>query len=141
MPKVHNDVPTHLRLADKLHHDCVVCGANDPLGLGLEFQPGADGTMTLIFNPQYFQGYNDRLHGGIISLLFDTAMTHCIFSLGITAVTGSLNLRFLHPVQTSKPVYIKAQIEKMRLPLFVLSGRLLQRNLQLVTATGKFMKS
>jgi len=129
-----------MRLASESHRDCVICGVDDPLDLGLEFQPGPGGEMSLIFDPKSkFQGYNDRLHGGIISLLFDAVMTHCLFSLGINAVTGALDLRFLHPVRTCLPVNVKARVKISHPPLFVLEGILRQENKQLVRATGKFM--
>lgn len=38
--------------------------------------------------------YIDLLHGGIASTLLDAAMTHCLLSKGIEALTAELNVRF-----------------------------------------------
>jgi acyl-coenzyme A thioesterase PaaI-like protein len=129
------------RLARKSHPNCVICGTADPLDLGLKFHLEQDGSVLVIVRDgARLQGYPNQLHGGIISMLFDAAMTHCLFSLGKTAVTGELVLRFLHPVAADLPVSVKAWIKRSHSPLYILESRLTQHNRLLARATGKFME-
>jgi acyl-coenzyme A thioesterase PaaI-like protein len=106
---------------------CAVCGAGDPLGLGLEFEAETDGTMSVqVRDGSRLQGYPHRLHGGIVATLFDAAMTHCLFARGLEGVTGSLNIRFLLPVDPVHPVIVRARVVKRKSRLCLLYGTLQQ---------------
>lgn len=127
--------------ARESHTHCVICGADDPLGLGLEFNFEKDGSVSVFFRDgSRFQGYQNQLHGGIISTLFDAAMTHCLFSSGITAVTGELLMRFLHPVTTDLPVSVNARIKASHSPLYIIEAELVQCGRPMAKARGKFME-
>jgi len=126
-------------VARQFHCNCVVCAANDPFRLGLQFQAGADGSMVVKFQGgMRFQGYSDRLHGGIIALLFDAAMTHCLFARGLTGVTGELNVRFHLPVSAGRAVTVRARVEKQKSRLYLLKGTLQQDGELKSTAEAKF---
>jgi uncharacterized protein (TIGR00369 family) len=130
---------THTRIARESHHNCVVCGADDRLDLGLKFQAEMDGSMNVIVRDvSRFQGYPDRLHGGIISVLFDAAMTHCLFAHGVTGVTATLNIRFLQPVISDRSITVRAQVEKQKSHLWLLKGTLQQDDELKSTAEAKF---
>ena len=116
---------TYTEIARQSHPNCVICGDDDLLGLGLEFQAGTDGSMSVVVcNEARFQGYPDRLHGGIISMLFDAVMTHCLFAHGVTGVTASLNIRFLKRVIPDRPVTVRAHVARQKSHLFLLEGSL-----------------
>ena len=68
-------------LAVRLHPHCVICGNENPHGLGVDFRPSADGrgVEATIDCRADFQGHEGRLHGGIVSSLLDGAMVHCLF--------------------------------------------------------------
>ena len=133
------DSSTHKRVDRESHHDCVVCGADDRLDLGLEFQAETDGSMTVIVHDgSRFQGYPDRLHGGIISMLFDAAMTHCLFAHGVSGVTATLNIRFLQPVIPDRSIIVRAQVGKQKSHLWFLKGALQQDDEVKSTAEAKF---
>ncbi len=127
------------QLARESHPNCVICGADDPLGLGLEFQVGTDGSISVVVcNDARFQGYPNRLHGGIISVLFDAAMTHCLFAHGLTGVTASLNIRFLQTVIPDQAITVRAHVVKKKSHLFLLEGTLHQDGVLKSTAEAKF---
>ena len=130
---------TFSQTARQSHSDCVICGTDDPLGLGLEFQAGTDGSMSVIVgNGSRFRGYPNRLHGGIISVLFDAAMTHCLFAQGVTGVTASLNINFRKPVIPHRSITVHAQVVKQKSDLYVLKGSLQQDGEVKCTAEAKF---
>ncbi len=118
---------TQSRITREAHPNCVICGPGDPLDLGLEFQFETDGCMSVMIpDGSRFQGYPGLLHGGIISVLFDAAMTHCLFAHGVTGLTASLNIRFLRPVSSVGSITVRAQIVKQKSHLYFLTGTLQQ---------------
>lgn len=122
------------------HGNCVVCSPLNERGLGLEFTLTEDGSVKTVFNcDKDFEGYQDVLHGGIISSLIDGAMTNCMFAHGYIAVTAELNVRFQHPVVIGPPATVRAWIDKYYSPLYVVKAELLQNQEVKVTAVGKFM--
>lgn len=56
-------------------------------------------------------GYEGRMHGGVISALFDWAMTHCLFGRGIKAYTARLNVKYSRPVATGTEATISVMVE------------------------------
>jgi uncharacterized protein (TIGR00369 family) len=88
-----------------------------------------------------FEGYNDFLHGGVISALLDGAMTNCMFAHGYAALTAELNVRFHHPVLIGAPATVRAWIKKDLYPLFIVEAEVVQNQQVKATAAGKFMKS
>jgi len=133
------DKTTYARIAREAHSNCVICGTNDPLGLGLEFKIETDNSMSVfVRDGSLFQGYSDRMHGGIISVLFDAAMTHCLFAHGIVGVTASLNVRFRQAVIPDRPIAVRAHIEKQKSHLCLLEGTLQQDGELKSSAKAKF---
>jgi uncharacterized protein (TIGR00369 family) len=122
------------------HPRCVVCGARDPLGLGLHFTSGEDGSVESGFRcDSELEGYPGQLHGGMIALLLDAAMTHCLFSRGRRAVTAELTVRYREPVATDRPASVRARIEGSRHRLSVVKAELLQGGRARAWATAKFV--
>lgn len=89
--------------------------------------------------PAAWEGYPGLVHGGIIASLLDGAMTNCLFSRGLAAVTADLRVRYRHPVELGLPATIRAELTRDAAPLFVLEATLVQGEGVRVTATGKFM--
>ncbi len=129
------------RMRQSVHPDCVVCNPADRLGLRLEFEITGNGAVAAEFLPgEAFQGYSGLMHGGVISLLLDQAMTNCLFAAGITAVTGEINIRYLRPVAAGPPVLVTASLKKSRPPLYLVEAELFQENKTATHAVGKFMQ-
>lgn len=124
------------------HCNCVVCSHTNARGLGLDFISMEDGSVEADFGcDKAFEGYNDLLHGGVISALLDGAMTNCMFAHGYTALTAELNVRFHHPVLIGAPATVRAWITKDLCPLFLVEAEVRQNQQVKATAAGKFMKS
>ena len=96
-------------LRESHHSGCFACSAADRSGLALDFDVVRPGCVEGVFVcPNRLQSYDGVLHGGIICLLLDAAMTNCGFSMGRTMVTGDLQVRFLHPVPTEPSILVRA---------------------------------
>ena len=128
-------------LARSCHPACVVCGERNESGLGLRFEPQADGSVLARFAcaPDY-QGYPGRLHGGVVSMLLDAAMTNCLFARGIQAVTGRLNVRFRHPVRLGTDAVLRAWMVQHHPPLYMLKAELAQEGKVCALADAKFFR-
>ena len=101
--------------SDRCHPACFACRPAMEGGLGLRFFPGPNGCVEARFACDgRYQGYPDRLHGGIVAMLLDAAMTHCLFAQQIRAFTAKLSLRYLHPVRVDEDCLIVACLRRRR---------------------------
>jgi uncharacterized protein (TIGR00369 family) len=131
-----------VQLRDAHHAGCIVCGSQNKRGLKLSFHICEDGSIEGRFPcRRMFQGYDGLLHGGVISAVLDSAMTNCLFAHGITAVTGELTVRFLHPVLLGREVVVRAKIDESCSPLHRMEANLIQGNRLTAHATAKFVEN
>ena len=123
-----------------IHENCVVCGPSNDRGLHVQFTSLADGSVQASFDcDKAFEGYADKVHGGVISALLDGAMTHCIFAHGHAGITAELKVRYRHPVVTDHIAVVRGRITRVQLPLYLMEAELLQDGQVKVVATAKFM--
>ncbi len=119
------------------HADCMVCGEHGHLGL--RFSATQTGVEALFrANPEW-QGYAGCLHGGMISTLLDAAMTHCLFSIEVEAMTADLQVRFIKPVPCYGQLLVQARLISQRRKVYMLAAELCHAGEILVHADGKFM--
>jgi len=141
-PRPHEPLEQIRRLHTTAHPHCVVCGADNPRGLQVDFRPTADGGVEAHFDcVNVFEGYSRRIHGGVIAALLDGAMTNCLFAHGRVAVTAELTVRYRHPVMTDRRATVRARIRESSHGLHRVSAELLQDDRILVMATAKFLES
>jgi acyl-coenzyme A thioesterase PaaI-like protein len=99
-----------LHIAPSDHLRCFACGLDNVDGLNLSFLSDGEGSVVCeCAIPGRYQGYDCVAQGGIVSTLLDSAMTNCLFSLGIAAMTARLNVRFRHPVLVNVPLKLNAR--------------------------------
>lgn len=129
------------RLHASTHPHCIVCGAGNPRGLQVAFQPMTDGGVEAHFDcASIFEGYSQRIHGGVIAALLDGAMTNCLFAHGHVAVTAELTVRYRHPVMTDRRATVRAWIRVSSHRLHCVRAELMQNGRILTTATAKFVE-
>ncbi len=130
--------PRYNALRSACHPGCVA----DPRegGLGLRFELNPDRSVTTHFRcaPEY-QGYPDRLHGGIIATLLDAAMTHCLFAQRYRGVTAKLSIRYPRPVLIDQEATIRAVLKRHRGLLFELRAELQQAGELCASAEATFI--
>ncbi len=122
-----------------IHRNCIACGAENKNGLHLDFQDVEnEGVRAVFCFDEKREGYPGLLHGGIISMIMDSAMTNCIFTHGIAAVTAELKIKFRHPVYVRKTATVYASIKRVSPPLYLLESRIIQDDKMKAFAEGKF---
>ena len=125
---------------NRVHPNCVVCSSTNNKGLHLEFVSSNGGGITATFQcDEAFEGYPSVLHGGVISLILDGAMGHCMFARGQAAVTAEMTIRFRHPVVTNQEATVSARIARSSHPLYRLEAEIIQAGQVKVTAKAKFL--
>ena len=123
------------------HPKCFVC-SQEPDVLGVKFQQSTAGGVEAVFDCRaQFEGYPDKLHGGIIAALLDGAMTNCIFAVGETALTAEMVVRYKQPVLIGEPAVIRGWIETCSRRLCHTEAALSQGGEVKVTATAKFIST
>ncbi|MBI4725717.1 MBL fold metallo-hydrolase [candidate division TA06 bacterium] len=71
----------HLDRSETGHHQCLLCGDDNPWSLKLQFSAGGNGMVLAQFKAHgMLQGYLGMVHGGIVAALLDAAMTNCLAS-------------------------------------------------------------
>lgn len=126
----------------RLHGSCVACGDNNPAGLRLKFEKQPDGSVkAAAFCVRELTGYDGLLHGGVAALMLDSAMTNCLFSAGITALTAEMTVKYKATVAIGRAVLLTARIKTDHDPLFIVSSELQQDGGLKVSAEAKFMRT
>ena len=121
------------------HAHCLVCGAENPGGLRLNFAVQPDRSVHAVFEGgASFQGYPDAMHGGLIATLLDSAMTNCLFSSGVVAVTARLNVRYVEPGRWHLPCAVRAKVDRSSRGVHYLSAEVRQEGRVIARATGTF---
>ncbi len=127
------------QLADRCHPFCVVCAGGNADGLGVKFQTQPDGSVMARFRcDTRHEGYRGCLHGGIVAMLLDAAMTHCLFARDVEAVTAKLTLEYKRPTCTDADVVVRAHLTKESPPLYHLEAVLVQRQQVRARASATF---
>ncbi len=129
-------------LSRRCHPACLVCGNDRPDGLALRFEQQADGSVAAEFDcSAVFQGYPDRLHGGVVAMLLDAAMTHCLFARNVAGLTAKLGIRYHRAVMLDVPAVVRARIVDGESPLYYLEAEVTQGEDVCAAARGTFWDS
>ena len=94
-------------------YNCFGCSAKNPIGLHLEFELVDNAVVSRWRPTNDYQGWDNVLHGGIISTLLDEAASWAVQAfLDTCGVTSQLNVSFLKPVFINKgAVRVEARLQ------------------------------
>jgi len=122
-------------------HYCFACGANNPIGLHLEFTYGEGMAEARFTAERVYQGYPGIMHGGLVSTLLDEVMAHAAISTHGIAVTGDLHVRMRgNGVPIGRPLHLVGRVTGRRGRLVLTEATLHdEEGTLLAQAEGKFM--
>jgi uncharacterized protein (TIGR00369 family) len=120
---------------------CFVCGQDNPRGLRIQFIAKADHVIAEFIPKPFLAGYENVVHGGIISTLLDEAMIWAAYvSRGCFGVTAELTVRFRKPMMVNQSYQIIAKMLDDRKKLWIVEARIVDGKGDLCAAgTGKVM--
>lgn len=124
-------------LRQRAHAECLAC--NDPM-FRLRFTLDGAGDLVTRFLPTGAHcSYRGVVHGGVVALLVDEAMTCCLMAHGMEGMTGELTLRYLGVVRVEE-VELRTRVTKAFAPLYHLESELRQGGVTRVRGRGRFLQ-
>ncbi len=120
--------------------DCFACGQQNPIGLRLQFRDEGERVASeLVVRPEW-QGYQNMLHGGVLSAALDDAMVVAAWRLGGPNVTARMQVEFKLPIPVGATVRIEGEVVKFRRRLAECAARaLLADGVLAAVARGTFL--
>jgi len=93
---------------------CFGCGAINPIGLRMEFLTDGQRVYSLVTVPPAMAGWDQTVHGGIISTILDEIMGWTvIYLLKKIGVTKSMTVEFIKPVRVGQNLTVVGVIEEI----------------------------
>jgi len=86
-----------------------------------------------------FRSYPDRIHGGVLATLLDSAIVHALFAQGVAGVTAELGLRFIDKVTPFDLVRVSGWVEMEHHGIYFCAAEANQGGRVVVRGKGKFM--
>ena len=131
-----------LETARRAHHPhCVVCWDRHPFGLQVDYRAIGEHAVAGTFGcGKFTEGYENVVHGGIVSSLLDGAMASCILAMGLEAYTVELRVRFRTAVTTGTPATIRGEWLRSAGPIHLLHATLDQGGQVRASARAKFFE-
>lgn len=92
---------------------CFGCGETNPLGLQMEFLTDGQRVYSFVTVPKTMAGWDQTVHGGIISTMLDEIMGWTvIYLLKKIGVTKSMTVDFLKPLHVGKRLTVVGSIQE-----------------------------
>ncbi len=116
---------------------CFCCGDKNDKGLKLKFSyPETGKAVTNLTVPEYFTGWENLTHGGLISMLLDETMAHACISTGLTGVTAELTVRFRKPLPVETEIIVTGEMSDKKGRIALTAGKITDKEGN-IYATGK----
>lgn len=91
-------------------HYCFACGAENPIGLHLQFRREGDVYATTFTAPPVLQGYHGIVHGGIVATLLDEIMARYVWELQGPSATAKLEIKYRRPAPVGEPLEVRGWV-------------------------------
>lgn len=93
---------------------CFGCGAANPDGLQMKFEP-SEGVSACEFEvPARYQSWEGVVHGGMVALMLDEAVGWAAWHAGHPGVTGKLEVRYRLPLKIGERVRVSGRVLEVR---------------------------
>jgi uncharacterized protein (TIGR00369 family) len=98
-------------LSETGYKDCFGCGSKNPHGLQMKFVTDDQAVYSHVVVPSHLTGWNDLVHGGILSTILDEIMAwSAIYLLKKVAVTKSMTIDFKRPVFAGEALTVTGRV-------------------------------
>ena len=121
--------------------NCFVCGKDNPIGLKLVFEYSKNSAFCSFSLSKEFEGYNNIIHGGIISTILDESMAKVVINSGFIGITGFIEIKFLNPLYVDKRAKVFSKIVESKKRIFFTTAKIIDEDKQVIAkAKAKFIK-
>jgi acyl-coenzyme A thioesterase PaaI-like protein len=130
----------HERLKESFHSRCLFKQGGPVENLRFSFTDNGDLHGTFRCDGRH-EGYDGKVHGGILAAIIDASMTQCLMGHGIAGYTGKLSIRYRGPVALNSVAEMETRLVNDRFDKYYeIETAVLQDNKTCVTAKAKFLK-
>ncbi|MFW5997837.1 MAG: PaaI family thioesterase [Desulfovermiculus sp.] len=92
---------------------CFACGSDNRCGLHMQFFTDGEKLYSTVIPPPHLSGWENLLHGGIISTMLDEIMVWtAMHLLQKVILTKSIQVEYLRPIQVNSELEIQGWVEK-----------------------------
>ncbi len=96
-------------------HNCFACGPENPVGLAMKFYSDGQSVVSWLRVDEHLCGWDNLLHGGVISTLLDEIMSWTIIHLLQKFIlTKRITVDFLKPLYVDTPLKVEGRIREVR---------------------------
>ena len=121
-------------------HNCFACGRTNPIGMRLQIELGDGTARTEWAGGQDFEGWEGKLHGGILATLLDEVMAWAPSSYDSWAVTAEMNIRYRSPANPGERLTAEARVVNRRRRIYEVHGEVHGADgRMIVEADGRFL--
>ncbi len=113
---------------------CFACGKLNPIGLKLDFVVEGDEYVTYFTPSENHQGWNNIVHGGLVSTVIDEVMVRQAWDNGLKVVTGEISVRFRKPAYVGHKIRFAAKLGRDH-------GRVVESSAEAVDEDGTVLAS
>ncbi len=121
---------------------CFGCGPDNHHGLKMNFESNGDQFRSFVTIPEHLRGWNNIVHGGVLSTICDEIMAWAaIYLLNRFILTKEINLKFYKPILIGSQVkaigFVKERIDERNA---LMTGEIYNQNGELsVKSQGEFV--
>jgi uncharacterized protein (TIGR00369 family) len=121
-------------------HNCFACGGQNPIGMHLDIELGEESARTEWVPTANFVGWEEKVHGGILTTLLDEVMAWAPASHDAWAVTAEMHVRFHAPANPGERLSATGRVLEKRRRIYHVAGEIRGEDGRLVaSATGRFL--
>ena len=96
-------------------HNCFGCSPINPSGLQMKFYTNDASVFSEVTVPQHLCGWNNLIHGGVLSTILDEIMSWAaIYLLKRIILTQSMTIDFLKPVYIDYPLKAEGKVLELK---------------------------
>ena len=96
-------------------HNCFGCSPINPSGLQMKFYTNDSLVFSEVTVPKHLCGWNNLIHGGILSTILDEIMSWAaIYLLKRITLTKSMAIEFLKPVYIEQTLRVEGKVLELK---------------------------
>ncbi len=100
-------------IPNQFNSSCFGCSTDNPVGLQMSFKAGKDKVVSEVMVPQHLCGWNNLVHGGVLTTILDEIMSWtAIHFLKKLVMTKNLNVSFHKSVMVGDSIKAVGRIKK-----------------------------
>ncbi len=98
-------------LPNEGNHNCFACSSQNPYGLQMQFYAAPDAVFSRLKIPDHLGGWNNVVHGGVVSAMLDEVMSWAaMYLLKQFVLTKSMQIDFIKPVTLGEEIKAEGRV-------------------------------